>query len=313
MSTVRETALGVLAAVDSKAGLVLASKWVTDRYTQLCARTRFRHLRKVGEINIPAEVSTGTVTATRGSKTIIGDSAAQAVWTADIVGRHIRMTTTWYEIANLSEGEIRLTSDFSEDSVSAVAYKIVQRYLTLDKAVRWLGAFMHMRRRIELDRYSLAQLDAEDPARPSIGPGPNVYAEIGTDVNGARLIEVYPYSTEEEIIHYAYWALPPTLKAGDFLPPQVDEFVLREGALIDAMRYNAAKAANAVQIEAAAYWRNEYRAQSTSWERTILNAIRADKGTDDKSFLLKATGNSTKGLSDIQTARDEIYARGARP
>src|SRR3972149_3322057 len=129
-------------------------------------------------------------------------------------------------------------------------------------------------------------LDAEAPERPLAGgSAPTCWTEVGSRVTSdgvvAKVIEVYPYASTDELYHYVFYPTVPTLRLQDELPPEIDEHVLREGVLIDAMRGEAAKAIRAGGLEAAAFWRNEYRAQETRWERTILDAFRASAATDD--------------------------------
>ena len=79
------------------------------------------------------------------------------------------------------------------------------------------------------------------------------------------------------------------------------------------MRDMMAKAAKANQIEAAALWRNEYRAQQTMWKDTRRTVALADNSAaDDASFILESIGGVQTG-GDVKTARDEVFIRGARP
>ena len=100
--------------------------------------------------------------------------------------------------------------------------------------------------------------------------------------------------------------MPPELARDSLIPIGIDSYVLREGALIDIMRYESAKAMQAGNVEAAAFWRNEYRAQSTSWERNILEAARTDKGSDDMTMILESHG--IRQDVDIRTAREHVIA-----
>src|SRR5689334_14715466 len=96
--TVEEVARAALGAVDTAAGYILACQWVAERYSTLCSRTRFKHLRQVFEVVVPANISAGTVTTVVGSRQVVGDATASAAWTDALVGRHLRVFSTWYEI-----------------------------------------------------------------------------------------------------------------------------------------------------------------------------------------------------------------------
>ena len=84
-----------------------------------------------------------------------------------------------------------------------------------------------------------------------------------------RRIELYPYSSITELLYYVFYRAPDTLRLQDQVPPNIDNHVLKEGALIDAYRYEAGKAAKKGDVNIAGFWRNESRAQETSWEKTI--------------------------------------------
>lgn len=314
--TVETCARGVLAALATSANILLAGQWVADRYTQIAARTRLRHLRKLGTVFVPAPVTVGLATFTRGSDAVVGDAAAQAVWTNDVIGRFVRARTAWYEILGVQSSELRLGSAFGEDTVTLGAYRIVQKFSLLDPEARWVSdTIVSQRRRHPLDRVPLDVLNQEAPSRTSAAQPATMWAELGSRVGAdgkkAKALEFYPYSDRSEVYHYVFYPTAPTLGLHDELPPEIDEHVLREGALIDVMRYEMAKALREGQPEVAATWRNEYRAQITYWDRVMLDAYRADKAMDDLTFILQNARLASPG--DIRTARDEIYARGQRP
>ena len=310
MQTVEDVARSVLASIDTDAGYLLAGKWVADRYRRILARQRFRHQRRLGELILPATISAGLVTATRDSNVITGDATAQAAWSPDLVGRFIRVTTVWYEIAGFTDNELRLKSKFSEATITLGGYNIVARVSKLESAARWIGSdFIHGRLRRPLRRKSLSELDSLAPARDSIGPGPEIWVEIGS-IDGVKTVEIYPpANSDAEHLYYTYWEIPEELPFEAIIPAEIDPHVLVEGALIDVMRYKAGQAADNLRIEAAAFWRNEYRAQETRWERFIREAIKADRGSDDATFILQSIGVPAPSF-DITNAREEIFSRG---
>lgn len=317
MATVEEVARETVASLDTDAGYLLCSRWVASRYRQLCSRSRFRHLRRIGEVILPGAIDTGTVTATRGSRTITGNAAAQAVWTPSIVGRFFKAGVVWYRIGALVNSEIRLEKEYTETDASAVAYKIVQRYVPLRPDVRWLGQhFVHYRLRRPLDRKSLAEMDYLAPERQLVGTPPVWWAEapegLDADNRKVKTVEFYPIDNNDELLYYVYWTEPPILGLNDEIPAVIDSHVLREGALIDLMRYEMSRKLNKGMMEIAAVWGNHFRAQSTAWEKNIIEAIRTDRGTDDISFILESV-TGARSAGDITNARDEIFARGARP
>lgn len=318
MPTVLEVANDALAQVASDASLILVAKWVADRYQELVSRVRFRHLRQVGEFLIPPVYSVGTVKVAQGSRTILFNPPAPpetpdaGVSDPLFAGRYFRARgrMAWYQIASAPPGVLLLKTPFAEFSADAVGYDIAPRFVPLHPQARWLGAFIFSRRRRPLTLLQPDELELLFPDRRLISTGPQVYAEVGVDPEtSGRLIEVYPYSQQSEMIHYVYWARPdPPLRLHDPLPFDVDPYVLREGVLIDLMRYESGRSLRAGQVEAGAYWRNEYRAQKTSWEREIMQAVRADNGPDDLVFVLN-TRHRMLTDTDIVTAYDHVIAQ----
>ena len=145
---------------------------------------------------------------------------------------------------------------------------------------------------------------------------PNAWSEIGSRANSdgkfGKLIEFYPALTDAEIIYYTYWEIPAVLTIKDELPPGIDAYALKEGALVDAMRRKSAIAADADKVEIAAFWRNEYRAQDTKWARIMLEIIASDRGQDDATFILGGIGRQ-RFTGDIKTASDHVFSIGNRP
>lgn len=313
-TTVDSVARAALNAINSDVGLVRAVKFTSYRYRELTNDGKLRALRKLGELVIPAVVDTGTVDCTRDSNVVTGNAAAQAVWTTALIGRYFRASNAWYKVANVVGGELRLESTFSETAVDDGAYKIVQRFAALPPEVRYLGTFVHTRLRNKLQLQTAHEMDWNFPDRIlSSNAGPQVVVDFGRDDSGDRVVEIYPYSETSEILHYTYWERSPDLEIGDLLPYSVDEYALKEGVLIDLMRYEASKAARSGKVDEASFWRNDYRAQETQWRKIRQDLLKADKGIDDMTFILRHAGLDVASDGVIRTAREEIWARGSRP
>jgi hypothetical protein len=295
MPTIEDVARKAVAAVGADTSYTLVADWVTERYRELANRVgRMRHLRRVGQVQVPAPITAGTVTATLGSRVITGNSTAQAAWSPDVRGRWIRVSVAWYRVAEWSASGLLLDTPYTEHTASAVSYNLVSRYVTLDKRARHFTSFTHPRRRLPLQLVPYEWLMESYPNRQNVGPGPMFVAEVPTELtlDGAecKTVEIYPYSSSPETLNYLYWIEPPRLEPGDQLPQGVDEHILKEGVLIDVMRYEMAKALRMGQMEVAATWRNDYRAQRSVWEDKIKEAIRADRGPDDAVSTLELPG-----------------------
>lgn len=318
MATVEDAARGVVAALNG-VPFLLASKWVADRYRQVFAKVRARHLRRIEQLYVPAALNAGTATFTRDNDVVTGDATAQAAWTPDVVGRYIRGSVAWYRIDALTVSggstALKIEKKYAEDTVAGASYYIVSRLNALPDDARWIGdAVVSMRTRRPLDRYSLDEMNIEFPARDRVGSQADSYCE-GQDIvstgRWVKSLEVYPYMQTSEVYAYVVYPQAPVLHLLDQLPPEIDEHVLREGAIVDAYRWMMANAIANGQVEQAAVWRNEFRTQETKWKEWMADAIRADKGVDDVTFILKSQGKTSVPY-DTRTAYDMVLTRWPR-
>lgn len=309
--TIESVARQLIASVDSDAGYLLGAQWIIKRYEQLAIKAKLRHLRQVGQVSTPAAITTGAITVSRGSNLVTGDATAIAAWTTSLVGWHIRGRVTWHEIIahNIATGALALLGDFEEESVSAGSYTLIQRWIPLAPDVGYLGdTFINPRRRMPLNLVDYGELDRAAPSRSAVSGTATHVAEAPQLPDGRKRVEFYPYSSTSESYAYVYWRSVGQLTYSDVLPPSVPSYILIEGALIDLFRYKMSQAMNANNGESAAFWRNEMRTQETKWNDHLVEAIGADRGEDDTSFILKHLG-AALGPTDITTARDHILAQ----
>jgi hypothetical protein len=316
MATVEEIARDLLGSLATSAGAPLAAKWIDNRYQELVAKVKFKHLREIGELSVPAVVDSGTASATRGSTTVTGSGTS---WTTDIGSGaqeywYIKVGSAWYKIASVGgDTSITLATAYAEDDASDNSYAAVKRHLPLDSNARWIGDFVHTRLRNKLDGpLSYEEMNRRYPGRKLTGSYPEAVALVGTDSNNTLMVEVYPPPDKSEIIHYVFWNLPTALSFGSTIPPQIDPHILREGALIDLYRYEMAQALRLGRVDTAGFWRNESRTQMTKWERYIQDAKRADRGADDASFILERVGRKM-WVDEQRTARDIVLDRWTWP
>lgn len=312
VEVVLRAALADLAQNDD--ALLNGLRWVNECYEDLCSR-RLKQRRRIGEVIVPAVMSTGLATVTQRQTAIPLDIDAQTAF-ADIglnpAGRYFQAGSNpgWYRIAdyNTTSGFLTLDTPYTEPS-GVLPYRIVTRYVTLAPGSQFLGAFAFPRRQDALEIYSPAELDLRLPGRPYRLGGPIVVVDCGEAVQGERRVELYPYSTQDELIAYTYWEKPMSLGLQDFLPEAINAEALKKGVLVGVMRYKMAMAASVGKIEEAALWRNEYRAQDTVWQREIQKLVKLDQGVEDITLLLTSRFTNLFGRRDIRTARDEVFAR----
>ncbi len=311
MATVEEIVRDLLGSVASDAGYLEAVKWVDSRYKQLMSKTRYKLQRKMGELEVAANYSTGTATVSRGSTSVVGvgtawqtniGSGAQTDW-------YIRIKSAWYLISSVGgELAITLATNFSEGDATTASYTAVKRFHALNSTARWLGEFFLTRLRMRLgEPVPLEQLDAEYPGRILSSSYPLIVAQAPRSSDGYLRVELYPYAKNSEIVHYVYWDLPSTLTITTTIPQEIDPYVLKEGALIDMYRFLKAKAYNANQIDKGNSWRNDEMVQQTIWKKVIQEAARTDQAVDDATFILNTMVGSGARAGDIKNARDYVY------
>jgi hypothetical protein len=322
MATVDELARDLVGSLALSEAYLIAVRWIDNRYKQLVSRVRFKHLRKIGAVSIPATINAATiedgssVDATRGSTAVTGTDTTWA--TSPAVATHtdwwIKISSAWYRVAAVvSDTSLTLATAFAEDDVDDGSYSLVKRTHSLGSTVRWLGDFMFTRLGVFMGPpVALEELDRMAPGRILTSQFPSTVAQIGVDSNFYIQVEFYPYSAKSEIVHYVYWDLPTALTIASTIPAQVDPYVLKEGALIDAYRFLKSKARMSGQTDAANSWGNDEQRQQTRWERNIIEAIRTDQGSDDKTFILSMYGGQ-RGIGDIVTARDHILSNWSYP
>lgn len=311
MTTVIELARDILASIATDTNAAGVAKWIDNRYKELVSQVRFRHLRKVGELTLPAPVTNGTIAATRDSTTITGISTTftSSVGSGDQEYFYFRSNSTWYKIESIeSDTSLTLSSPFSEDSTTSSSYTIVKRHHPLASDARWTGDFFHSRLSHQLELISLEELNSYAPRRPLTSSTPFYVSQIGTNSSGLLLYEIYPTPATTELINYIYWTLPTTLLLSTTIPQVIDPYVLKEGVLIDLYRYEKSRAIRAGNIEEAMVWRNDEKAQDGVWKKAIKDAIRTSRGADDISLILDMFhGSSSRTTYDQRTARDYIY------
>ena len=248
---------------------------------------------------------------TRGSKTITGTGTN---FDQSFVGRYIRQRTTWYEIELVvSATELRLKTEFTEDTAPDAGYTIIKRYHRLDPTIRKLGLFRHQRTRLFLELSSQEGMDLASPSRFALTSVPRWVIERHPDPDGTKVVEIYPYSRQSETIDYFYWIAPPVLQFEDQVPAFIDIEALREGVMIDVMRNKMFRLMDENKQQQAELMRNEYRAQETRWMNTHRNRILAQEDAlDDLEVLLTNSRAHPKNAADraITNAFDHIWFTG---
>jgi len=266
---------------------------------------------------MPAVITAGTVTATQGSRTIVGNATARAAWPPDtVVDRYVRLDgrRNWYRIVGTDgSGDLVLESSFVESTAAGVAYKLAARFLALPEGLRHVGVFGHPRLYEPLEMIDPQEMDQAMVSRVLVADLPKYIAERGVNEDGRKLVEIYPYVKTDQLITFIYWAHAPVLTLDSPLPSELDPHILKVGALVDLHRWEMAKALRGNQVEAAGVWRNEMNSLVTRWEEKIKEAIKQDRATNTISFQMETGGFPRSGDRMIRNAYDMVYTRGNRP
>ena len=292
--------------------MIAAAKWMNNRYQELVSKVRFRDLRKVGELSLPAVVDNGTMSISQGFNDVIGSSTTFQTSIGSGSQPHyyfkVGAGSTWYQLNVVSsETGLSLVSNLAEDSVVGGSYKIVKRTHSLASDVRWLGSVVFPRIRRDLKRYSRDEFDISFPGRIIDSRYPEAFCEDGVDSSGYIQLEIYPPPKEAELLRYVYWSLPTDLTLSSTIPQKVDDYILKEGTLVDIYRKAKVAQIEKGNIDAASVYANEEAKQRTIWNRLIKDAIRTQRGVDDVTFIIESFGGR-KRTGDISTAREHVYS-----
>jgi len=314
MPTVTELTRDILSSIATDVGGIACAKWIDNRYKEMVSKVRFRHLRKVGELALPAIIDTGTVTTTRASTAVAG---ASTTFETDMSAGaqeyyYFKVQSAWNKIASVTdETNLVLSTGFGEAAAAAASYVIVKRHHPLASDARWVGDFYFTRLRKQLTEVPLEAIGIQAPGRSLTGNIPHLVAQVGVDSNGYPMYEIYPPPLLSEVVHYIYWALPTSLSLSTSIPLVIDPYTLKEGVLVDLYRYLKATELKKGNIEAAAVYRNDERAQGTIWKRAIQDAKRTSRGSDDLTFILEMYPGFSS-YHDQRTARDYIHDNWSR-
>jgi hypothetical protein len=160
--------------------------------------------------------------------------------------------------------------------------------------LRWFGTVVYDEDGSTLtrvvQRVTIEELDDWYPTRTTVSGGPRVWAEKGLNAGGtAKQIEVYPEAPVAggALLRLVYWEEPTALAIDSSLPFGIDDHVIREGILVDLMRWEAAKATRNGETQVAMMWAERTKEQEVRWELSCLEAIRADRGDADDLLVLE--------------------------
>lgn len=222
--------------------LPLVELWVRDRWRQLCESRKWSFLRGRGHLVVPDVYAVGTLSATKGSATMIGSGTS---WTADMVGRQIKLSPTVpvYTIASVVDSTTLTIEDvFLGASVVGNSYSIMQVYFTPPADfLSWISV-VNTKNWVKFHTgyFNSEDLDRFDPQRTTCGM-PYVLAG-GTyrtmpNASPIPMFEMWPWPVTNDIFPYVYWKRPVDFDDDFYLPAVISGDVLVTGALADLSKW----------------------------------------------------------------------------
>jgi len=329
MATIEDVARKAIAntAASSSMGLPLVLSWVEQRYREVSNRTHLRSLRNEGELVYPAPIiSVGTVAVTTGSNKVVGTSTS---FTRGLIGWYFRFNTNWYLINDVQGQTLYLNSPYVESTASLAGYYIVQRFTPTAPNVQWIGVVTHPRLFRRLLERTMNWLDHREAARILVAAFPTVWAEgpayhgtlfttgnAGSGVTNTlvsdrrKTLEIYPYSTQQELFRYTWWEVLPPVRLETLLPPEVDPYMLYEGVKADIYEYRRemALAKTPPDAQSAMVYQRAMEQAQGRWEQVLQQLVVKDMlALDEDVELWSDFGDSSS--TDIDSQYDNMISR----
>lgn len=286
----RDNFASILAAVQTNVGFhslwvdPAASTIVTKVQKELSEAYQWSYRKRVTFLQMVPPYAVGTVTLTQGSPTVLG---AGTVWTADMVGRAIRLSPEpqYFFIRSLDPiGQTLVLGDWSGtefpwvlDSASAIVYSIFPIQYPLPDQ---LDLLLLPTRDWPLQSRTVEYFDRIDPMRLStgkpdfyalsqgrvIGPGfaPAVSTVSGPDTLGGgdgeelRTIEFWPVPDLAYTMRFPYLRRAIQQPEGTDIPLCPTELV-EHAATIRALRYLHVKSGDTRYLDQAQLWTQVFK------------------------------------------------------
>jgi len=338
--TIETIARQAKAELDSDINIQIVGNFVSQKISELYARTKYKALRKLGAMYLTGALGGqtnpqgvvnpgGTVTVTVGSKIVVGDATASPLWTNVLEGQFFRVfqLKTWYKIAKVETSQTAATlllelpfvsesnAQFTPSTpLASQSYYITPRFFAAAADARFFGTFALDYLFKWLPFISPERMQEIYPSRYLVGPYPWCVSEFQSQLTATgqpKMLEFYPAPLISTIVHYTYWSIPPVIGFAEAIPVTLDDYIAKELAFIPMMRHEMMKAARKGQVDVAALMRNEYRAQETRANTLIDQAIRNDSGVDDQTFMIETLRGRRRStdFDPLTTAEADVWSR----
>ena len=215
----------------------LIAGFIFDRYQAILDALRWSRQSVEVVIQTAAPYTTGTVTMTPGSASVV---LAGGTFTAGMTGMQFRVEAEsepyGFAFATATTGTLDRPYD-GDASGPGIGYSLTQAIYALPAEVRILGAARLLDRSIPLEKTSKEQLDRSAPQRPVQGT-PRLWAPAADDTTDPPVmqIELYPVPDAVHSVVVSYTAEAPALAgSGASLLPWLRPSALVAGATSDAL------------------------------------------------------------------------------
>lgn len=222
------------------AGPLLSRDWVANAFRRVAERRPWSWLVKQGQFTTNTLYNTGTATVTFGSTTVTG---TLTVWTAAMVGRQFRLTTTTpiYTITAVDVLLQTLTLDLAFGGASTTAgYEIYNAYATAPSDFNYFLTVWDPNFNWQLHLgIGQKELNAWDAQRSNRGQAYLVaprdyYIPAGETIPLPRY-EIWPHVTSQYVLPFLYVSRATDLQdTGALLPRYIRGDMLMEMALAEA-------------------------------------------------------------------------------
>lgn len=217
--------------------ILLAQRWVRNRYRKICERTLWSFKLGRGTFGTPTAYSTGTVTMTNASATVAGSGTT---FTSSMVGRQLKVSGFVFTItAYASATSVIVDQSWLGATTASLTYTICQAYITptdtdfhafysvVDPVHSWK---LHL-------GFNSSELDRIDARRNSTGT-PYVIANGVYNNSQKATFELWPHPSSQSQYQYTYEKRLADLSSATDTPPAIIRSdVLVTGALADLARW----------------------------------------------------------------------------
>lgn len=282
----------------------LAERFLNRALEDLSSRRDWWCFRKSVGIGLVSDLTTGGLTATKGSSSFTINATALAAWNA--LGppvpslRQVRLSTTGpiYRILSidLSTGEGTFDREVWEESQTAGSYTLGRWYVKAPTDFkRWAEVSDPVQgRKITWAKFTQRDLDTMDPQRNSSGDPIHLVplleefttTERASSTPGSMWFEVWPHYSGNKILDATYQAKSPQLTDAQYFPEVLPEELIIRAASVKALEHLV------VQPNLDRDVRLAYRDQLLRYQAD-LEGTALKPGLVDQAYLLdRGKGNS---------------------